>query len=423
MTTTTPSGSSAPRRGLPRWLKTTIITVLVLANLLALGAFWAISTGQSLLSQADTDSEVVGVLDAPTGDSLVFLVVGSDSREGLDDLENFGRFGGQRGDVVMLVNLNRATGEAEILSIPRDLWVNIPGHGENKINAAYAFGGPALMVETIQQNLGVPVNHYVEIGFVGFIALVDEIGGIELTFPYPARDSSSGLDVDAGTQLLNGDMALAYARSRKYQELQNGSWVSVDANDIGRTQRQQAVVGAIVRKLKSPATITEAGEIADALARHMTIDASLADASIAGLAWDFKGLLSGDIDGVTLPVDGASRGGASVVIAREPDASQVIEDFLAGTELSNDPLTIQVLNGNGVSGAAGEMSQVLASQGFAVASIGDADKKDYATTTILVPDGSGVGATVVAALGFGTVVNAQIDDQYDAVVIVGGDVS
>ena len=272
------SSPSTPvsRRGLPRWLKVTFLTLLVVANLAALGLFWALSTGQNLLSGADTDEEVVDVLTKPTGDALTFLVVGSDSREGLEDLENFGDFAGERGDVVMLVRVDQANGEARMLSIPRDLWVDIPGQGMGKINSAFSYGGPSLMVRTIQENLGIEVNHYVEIGFVGFQEMIDELGGIHIAFPYAARDGSSGLDVEAGTEVLDGKMALAYARSRKYQEYQNGSWVSVDANDIGRTQRQQQVVRAILSELKTPASVADAGDLTSAMANHMTIDATLA---------------------------------------------------------------------------------------------------------------------------------------------------
>lgn len=410
------------KRGLPRWLKVTIISFLVVANLAVLALFWALRTGQDVLAQADTDDDVVSALTASSDGDLTFLVVGSDSRAGLDDLQNFGPAGGERGDVIMLVRLDSDTGGAKILSIPRDLWVEIPGHGDGKVNAAYAFGGPALMVETIHKNLGVPINHYVEIGFVGFEALVDEIGGIEIAFPHAARDLKSGLAVEAGNQTLDGEMALAYARSRSYQELQGGSWVSVEANDIGRTKRQQEVVGAILSALKTPSTITEAGEIASTLSRHMTIDATLAEASVAGLAWDFKGLLTGGIDSVTLPVDISSRGGASVVVARQPEASQTVSDFLAGAESVDATLRIEVLNGNGIAGAAGRMAQTLESAGFDVPSIGDAETKDYEVTTVIVPEGSTRGEEIVDEIGFGVVVAGDAG-SYDAVVIVGSDVS
>jgi LCP family protein required for cell wall assembly len=417
-----PSPSPEPRRGLPKWLKVSIITVLLLANMAALAMYWALSTGQDVLAQASTDEDVVAELSRPIGESLVFLLVGSDSREGLDDLTNFGTAGGRRGDVIMLVRLDRSTGTARMLSIPRDLWVDIPGHGMGKINGAYGFGGPSLMVQTIRENLGIEVNHYVEVGFAGFIAMVDELGGIELTFPYPARDASSGLDVEAGTQVVDGATALAFARSRKYQEYQGGAWVAVDADDIGRTQRQQEVVRAILAGLKSPASLPEAGEIAGALARHMTIDATLAETSVAGLAWDFRGLLTGGVEGQTLPVYGDSAEGQSIVRSDEPEATAVIDDFLAGAgAVAAGPIRVQVLNGNGVSGAAGEMSVTLEQAGFEIAGVGDAPSKDYETTTVLIPQGSSAGEQIVAELGFGVVQVGSVDNGYDAIVIVGAD--
>ena len=397
------------------------MSLLVVANIVVLTVFWAINTGQGVLATANTDSQVSNVLDEATGDDLTFLVIGSDSRAGLDDLTHFGTVGGARGDVIMLVRFDSSTSAVQILSIPRDLYVDIAGHGQNRINAAYAFGGPSLMVETIRDSLGVEINHYVEIDFVGFQSLIDELGGIELGFPYPARDLKSGLDVDAGTQTLDGDTALAYARSRKYQELQNGTWVSVNADDIGRTKRQQEVVGAIVAELKRPSSITEAGDIAKAMARHMTIDSILATSSVASLAWTFRGILTGSIEGATLPTYGMTIDGRSVLIADEPDASAVLANFRAGTVFSSQPLRVQVLNGNGVKGSAGDMSRTLESMGFLVESVGDADTGNYAQTIVLVPDGSGNGEIIVDALGFGVVQVGSVDNGYDAVVIVGAD--
>lgn len=398
------------------------MSLLVVANIVVLTVFWAINTGQGVLATANTDSQVSNVLDEATGDDLTFLVIGSDSRAGLDDLTHFGTVGGARGDVIMLVRFDSSTSAVQILSIPRDLYVDIAGHGQNRINAAYAFGGPSLMVETIRDSLGVEINHYVEIDFVGFQSLIDELGGIELWFPYPARDLKSGLDVDAGTQTLDGDTALAYARSRKYQELQNGTWVSVNADDIGRTKRQQEVVGAIVAELKRPSSITEAGDIAKAMARHMTIDSTLATSSVASLAWTFRGILTGSIEGATLPTYGMTIDGRSVLIADEPDASAVLANFRAGTVFSSQPLRVQVLNGNGVKGSAGDMSRTLESMGFLVESVGDADTANFAQTIVLVPDGSGNGEIIVDALGFGVVQVGSVDNGYDAVVIVGADV-
>lgn len=414
----------APRRGLPKWLKITILGLLVATTLGALAIFWALNTGQGVLALAKSDDEVVSELSAANGSTLTFLVVGSDSRERLDDIAFFGKAAGERGDVIMLVHLDQAAGGARMLSIPRDLWVDIPGHGEGKINAAYSYGGSSLMVQTIRENLGIEVNHYVEVDFVGFIEMVDQLGGIDITFPYPARDANSGLSVEAGTQTLDGEQALAFARSRKYQEFQDDRWVSVDASDLGRTQRQQEVVRAILTEMKTPASIAEAGQIAGSMAEHMTIDATLATSSVASMAWDFRGVVTGSIDGQTLPVYGNTVNGASVVMAAEPEASTMIDGFLTGVQIvESAPLRVQVLNGNGIAGAASAMSERLAESGFEIAGLGNAEARDYATTTIVVPDGSTAGDQIIGQIGFGVVQIGTVDKGYDAVVIVGADAS
>ncbi len=417
--------SPTPKRsGLPKWLKITIIVALVCANIAVLGFIWVVKTGNDLLSGASTlDESVSDVLDPTTGEALTFLIVGSDSRAGLDDLDGFGDFSGARSDVVMMVRVDRVTNTARMLSLPRDLWVSIPGNGENRINAAYAFGGASLLIETIKENLDVEINHYVEIDFVGFQALVDELGGIEIEFDYPARDSKSGLDVDAGLQTLDGEQALAYARSRHYQELQGGSWVSVKASDIGRTERQQEVIKAILSELKSPASIAEAGDIASAMSQHMSIDSKLADSSVSSMVWDFKGILTGSTEGSTLPTSGASIGGRSVQVAKEPEASEMLAEFRSGAATTETPLRLAVLNGNGAAGAAGDMSDRLESLGFTVASVGNSGSNEYEQTTVVVPEGSDQGDVVVAALGFGVVEFGSVDNNVDAVVIVGSDAS
>jgi LCP family protein required for cell wall assembly len=413
--------TSSSRRSIPKWLKVTIISVLVVANLALLGAIYAIWVGENALGTAASDDQVTAALDESTGGDLTILVVGSDSREGLDDLSNFGTIGGARADVVMLVKIHGDNSTTQMLSVPRDLWVDIPGRGNDKINAAYAYGGPTLMVETVKSNLGIEVNHYMEIGFVGFQGMIDELGGVTIDFPYPARDAKSGLDVDAGRQRLDGDMALAYARSRSYQELQNGQWVSVDANDIGRTARQREVIRAMMAEIKSPSTVVEAGSAASAMARHMTIDSRLAESSAARMAWNFRGIFGGATDGATLPTRTDNIGGASVEIMVEPGASTMLANFRSGQPLAGEALRLQVLNGNGIAGAAADMAARLEGEGFVVAAVGDADNSDYLQTTVIAPEGSDAGQRIVAALGFGVVERGFVDNGYDAVVIVGAD--
>jgi hypothetical protein len=198
----------------------------------------------------------------------------------------------------------------------------------------------------------------------------------------------------------------------------------VDASDLGRAARQQQVVGAILSKLKSPSSIAEAGDIAGSMAENMTVDANLAGSSIGSLAWNFRGVITGGIEGQTLPVYGDTVGGASVVMADEPEATAVVEGFLTGImPVDPGPIRVQVLNGNGVDGAAGEMSDRLADAGYEIAGVGNADERDYSITTVLVPEGSSTGEDIIGQLGFGVVRYGTVDNEYDAVVIVGSDAS
>ena len=219
-------------------------------------------------------------------------------------------------------------------------------------------------------------------------------------------------------------MALAYARSRHYQENRGGKWQSVEANDFGRSARQQQVIRAIMAELKSPSSIADAGNIARTMSKYVTIDSRLAGASVASLAWDFRGILTGDLTGVVLPATGRTIGGRSVVVVKEPEASEVLAAFRAGTSTANEsaqPLRVRVLNGNGVAGAAGAMSDYLTEKGFEVVGVGDADSKDYRFTTVIVPEGSDQGDRILAGIGHGTVQFGEVAADYDAVVIVGSD--
>lgn len=423
----TPNPSSPRRR---RWLKRAVIGFLVIANLAVGLVYLQIRNVENVIqTSASTIPDVVSDLTPTTpeqNDPVTFLVIGSDSREGLDDLQFFGRFEGQRADVIMLIQIYPEDGRAQILSLPRDLWVSIPGHGENRINAAYGIGEASLMVRTVKEVTGVGINHYVEVDFVGFKAIVDELGGVVIDFPYPARDNKSGLSVQAGRQTLNGTQALAYARSRSYQELRNGKWVSVDANDIGRTQRQQQLIFAILRRLARPATLTEAGPIVESFAKHLSMDSALAESSLVRLAFSMRGISAEKIEAATLPTTGTTINEMSVLRRKEPEATDLLARFAAGRSLTEavleSPATLVVLNGNGIAGSAGTWSEVLEGQGYEIARVGDADRNDFPETTVLVrPSDISVGQEIVGALGFGTVDVGNLDVGVDALVVVGQD--
>jgi LCP family protein required for cell wall assembly len=407
------------------WL---LVGFLVVANLSVYFVYLTLGdVDRTFAETVRQDTEVVPDLDPRPVDvaPITFLVIGSDSREGLADLNHFGAFDGQRADVIMLIKIAPEDGTAQILSIPRDLWVDIPGHGQNRINAAFNIGGASLMVQTVRSVTGLPIHHFASVDFVGFQAIVDEIGGVVIDFPNPARDLKSGLAVEAGPRELDGQQALAYARSRAYQEKQGDSWTSVDANDVGRTHRQQRLVLAILAALKRPSTLTEAGHLVGTFASHLTIDAALAQTSVVQLAFRMRGISGGEIEMATLPGVDANVDGAAVLRLQQPEADQMLAAFASGATLDPSALqvmTLEVLNGNGVKGAATRWSDLLREKGFEVTSIGDADREDFETTLVIVrPDFLDGGASIVEALGFGQVTTGEVGSAFDAVVIVGAD--
>ena len=338
--TESPSPPTTPARS-HKWLKRFLLAFLVLANVVVFGGYFALRfyTGKIDAELRKDEEVVVALSDRPASreDPLNFLIIGSDSRENLpDDFEgNFGDFGGQRADVIMLVQLDPATSSARVLSLPRDLRVEIAGHGTDKVNAAYAFGGGALTVRTVRDSTGIPIHHYAEIDFVGFASLVDALGGVVLDFPFPARDLKSGLQVSAGRQRLNGPMALAYARSRSYQELKDGRWTSVDANDLGRTRRQQQLIFAILAEAKHPSTIAEAGKLIEAFAGHTTVDAALNQQTLIDLAWAMRSLGPDSVESVTLPTLTRTIDGVYFEVRDEPAAGNVITAFVDGGVLTS----------------------------------------------------------------------------------------
>jgi LCP family protein required for cell wall assembly len=276
---------------------------------------------------ADFQMNDAGPVPSLASGDGVYLIVGTDSRENLpDDLEgSFGDFAGARADVIILAQV--ANGRRQLLSIPRDLKVDIPGHGTNKVNAAYAFGGPDLLVETVALATGIRPNHYLEVEFGGFAGIVDALGGIELDFPYPARDAKSGLNVDAGTQTVDGATALAYARSRSYEELQDGSWVSQSGGDIARTARQREVLLVIIEKASSPSGLVRSPLVITSVGSHLTADSGLTLFNLAGTGWAMRS--AGETDAVTLPVTGSNEDDVSYLVRQDPAATEVVNAFLA----------------------------------------------------------------------------------------------
>ncbi len=309
--------------------------ILVLLGLLVVGVF----AGYSYLRYTEgkieriASDELTSLAPAPTGsgEPINFLIVGVDDRSTLpDDWEdNFGEFSGRRTDVIMVAHIVPGEG-IQMLSIPRDLKSDIAGFGTNRINAAYVFGGPDLLVETVQAETGIPINHYAEIDFAGVGAVVDSLGGVTIDFEFPGRDLKSGFEIDAGTHTLNGEQAVAYARSRKYQILKDGNWQSTGGGDISRTGRQQQILIALFDQATSPSSAFNLPAFLPTLADQITADEGISIALMATLGKEALSMNTRQIDNITLPVKNFKGADGRAYVVPIDETRAVIEAFIAG---------------------------------------------------------------------------------------------
>ena len=209
-----------------------------------------------------------------------YLLVGSDSRAGLTRRQELhlgtGKGVGQRTDTIML--LHTGAGPNLLMSIPRDSYVPIPGHGSSKINAAFAWGGPKLLTKTIEQDTRIHIDHYIEIGFAGFVDVVNAVGGIQICPTQNMTDPLANLHIKKGCQQVNGRVALAYARSRHVSSL----------GDIDRAHHQREVVSAVGHKAVSPWSVIDPFRylnLAKAADKSLTVGKGMSPVSALKFAW------------------------------------------------------------------------------------------------------------------------------------------
>ena len=234
--------------------------------------------------------------DTEPGEPVNFLIVGTDSALGLDpdDPVVHGRVvdptGRSLADTIMLVHLDPVSGSAWVLSIPRDLWAEIPGAQDNRITSALYIGGAEMLVATVTSMFDVEINHYVEVNLAGFREVVDTLGGVPVWFDHPVRDTRLAFSIaEPGCHVLDGEQALHYVRSRRYTELIDGRWRITGGDDFTRIKRQQdflvlALDRAINRGARNPSTMVE---LLDAASASLTLDQDLTLAELIALGEAF----------------------------------------------------------------------------------------------------------------------------------------
>ncbi|HUQ63924.1 MAG TPA: LCP family protein [Acidimicrobiales bacterium] len=363
-------------------------------------------------------------LDDDTGETMNVLLVGSDSRARLSGEQaaqaGKGEVAGERTDTIMIVHIDPGAQRAVLVSIPRDLYLPIAGTSRSdRVNSAYSLGGAPTLIETVQQGLGVKINHYAEVDFVGFQGIVDAVGGITVYVPAPARDAYSGLEIGSpGCISFDGNMALAWVRSRYFEYQTNGQWIQDPRSDLGRIQRQQDFIRRTLRKavssgLSNPLTFNRLLAIATA---NLTVDSGMSTSDITTLARRFRSLDPDAVETRTLPTTDVTINGADVLTLNREEAQLEI-DALNGiepppsavavppaggvpTSVPDIPaanVRVRVLNGTGVEGRAAKAAAALKSAGFTIAGTGDSDDSPTAETVILFRPGAIARAQVAAA--------------------------
>jgi LCP family protein required for cell wall assembly len=276
------------------------------------------------------------VVALPTGDrpadtpGRTWLVVGSDSREGLSDeeREELSTGGGtsRLTDTILLVT-TAPDGRATLISIPRDSYVDIPGYGFNKINAAYAFGGPRLLSRTVEQATGVRLDGYVEVGFDGFYRVVQAVGGVRVCPPDPISDERAGIDLPAGCQVLGGADALGYVRAR----------YSDPRGDLGRVERQREFVAALADQATSPAVLLNpfrSVPLALAVGEALTVNRTMGPFDLAAFSLATLRATGSGGQMLTVPVGGdATTDVGSVVLWDEQQAAALWQALQDGTPI------------------------------------------------------------------------------------------
>lgn len=370
------------------------------------------------------------------GEPANFLVVGTDSRAGLDpDDPDAGYFlgGGEQGcnctDTIMVVRVDPGETAASVLSLPRDLWVEIAGTGERaRINSAHAHGEQVL-IDTIQQNFGIPINHYVEVDFVGFQRLVDAVGGIPLWFDTPVRDRKTGLSVtEPGCRVLDGEDARKFARSRalEYRD-DRGRWRTDPTGDFGRITRQQIFIRRAIHKavgqgLGNPVTLNR---LVSAGVENVRLDENLDAGDLLSLGNRFRSFSPEALVSYVVPSESyRTAGGAAVQLPKLREAEPILNIFrgLPPGTISPKAIDVTVLNGSGVMGQAADAAGALAAVGFAIVDVGDYPDPVGRTTVLFGDDGYDAARTVARHITGGAplVHDPDIDDG-EVVVVTGAD--
>jgi LCP family protein required for cell wall assembly len=369
------------------------------------------------------------------GADMNLLLVGDDSRDDLSaaqktQLHAFDDGGSLNTDTMMLLHVPADGSRATFVSFPRDSYVQIPGYGWDKLNAAFADGymnapsdlpraqreaaGQQLLVQTISQLTGLQIDHFASVDLLGFYNLSNVVGGVQVNLCYAVKDPYSGADFPAGVQTISGADALKFVRER--HGVRPDGTLALPRSDLDRVVRQQVFLAGVARKIVSNKMLLNIGkqqQMVQAVAKSLTVDTSL---DLMQLAQQMRSITAGGVSFQTMPVVGDSKDDKGRSILRLPDDETLHQWF---AKLSADPapapssgaashtpaavetvapaaVRVQVLNGSGRAGLAASTATALQARGFSVAGTGNADAANYTKTQIRYSAGDKALAATLA---------------------------
>jgi len=367
------------------------------------------------------------------GKALNFLLVGSDSRDGMTK-EELKRAAteftpGRRSDTMILIHLSASREHVTLVSFPRDAYVEIPAHKGKpahfgKINTAFSAGGPVLAIKTVEKLTNVRVDHYIEVNFAGFQRLVDAVDGVEVCLPRAVKEPLSGINLPAGRSTVKGHQALAFVRQRH----------GLPAGDLDRIKRQQQFMGALMKRATSLEVLLNPSRLKgflDVATKSMQVDEDLGFGEMKALATAMRGLDPARVAFVTAPITGQDRRNGQSVVILDDVAGRVLYRAMARDESLTKPkaavpkkltvppanIRLTVLNGTGIARRAAGAADELRTVGFRVAGTGNADRATYDKTVIrYTPGDEAAAATVAAALPGATTEASGTGDTLTVVV-------
>jgi LCP family protein required for cell wall assembly len=407
------------------------LVVVILVALSAAGYVWY---RYNQIEHTDLD------LDAANSEAQNFLIVGSDTRDVVDENDPDAQAflddenpepAGKRSDTIMIARVDPSTKTVDLVSFPRDLWVPIAGTGTNeRINTAYAAeNGPQRLIDTIRQDFGITINHYVEIDFRSFKGIVDAVDGVPMAFQTPMRDRHSGFYVDtAGCTALDGEQALAFARSRHLEYMDGRMrWVPDQSFDLGRINRQQVFMRSVVDRAAEQSKGFDLRTMNDLLSSttdHLKVDSGLDLGQMVKLARHFRDFTGDQLRTHTLPVYASeTAGGASIVrldtVAAKP-IFDVFRGIAPGDAVAPPDVRLAIENGSGVAGQAGDAQVAFETIGFDVERTATSSKLRDVTVVRHAPGTEAIAAQVAAHLSPRAVLQEDSTLAADELVVVTG---